>query len=303
MAIFRIHNVSVFAFGPGWVNTSGDIWQTNNSIATRSFDCFAGDTLELGGIDVGGINDVPPGFRVLTAGWNLHADNSPFVAGMPVARVSTGSDASDNHIAGALGDFANNYPGTITAIELFTDELHAEFDVTGPDTRVAAYVGNSASAFAPSGTYDIVNFSFTVDPASAVIGDTITIGATDSLDEVDNLHITWIDPVSGEVQETIIPAASFVTQTPTSITFILSSAYIPSDFAGDVMIWGDGNGVQFSGTIALGVLAILIADGSGIYRIIDGQTHDTVYISAASGDDTENVAIPDPFFRTGFLGG
>ena len=304
---FRIHHTTIFALGPGWTLASGTTYNTDATVATRTLDSFAGDTLELDGIDVGGINDVPPGFKVLSATWGFKAFNNPLVGGMPASRVSTGSDGSDNQAASGSGGntYFNSYPGTITAIELFTDELHAEFDVTGNNKKVQVILGDNISDanFLIGGAYDIVNFSFTVDPQPAVLGDTITVGATDALDEVDEIHITYIDPVSGEVVDTTVPQSAFLTQTPTEITFILSSAYVPSDFAGDVMLWGVGNGTQFSGTIALGVLAILIENGSGLYRLVARKTNDTVYISSATGDDTQDVAFPDPFFQTGYVGG
>jgi len=36
----------------------------------------------------------------------------------------------------------------------------------------------------------------------------------------------------------------------------------------------------------------------GIYQMVPGKTDDTIY----SGDDTVDVKIPDPYFKTGVIG-
>lgn len=304
---FVIHGTTIFALGTGWTLASGTTYNTDGTVATRTLDSFAGSILQLDGIDVGGIENIPVGFKVTSATWGFKAFNNPLVGGMPASRVSVGSDGSDNQAASGAGSntYFNSYPGTITIIELFTDELHAEFDVTGNNKKVQVILGDNItdSNFLIGGAYTIVNFSFTVDPDPAKIGDTITITASASLDEVDNIHILYIDPTTGEATESVVPATDFLTQTATEITFLLSSSLIPTDFSGDIVILGDGNGTQFSGTIALGVLTIFIENGSGLYRLIEGQTHDTVYLSSATGDQTTDVAFPDPFFQTGYIGG
>lgn len=57
----------------------------------------------------------------------------------------------------------------------------------------------------------------------------------------------------------------------------------------------------FSGSIELGTLTIYIATGSGIYRIVKNKRNDTQYDRETGL--TTNVAIPEPFGETGFIGG
>lgn len=61
-------------------------------------------------------------------------------------------------------------------------------------------------------------------------------------------------------------------------------------------------GTSFSGSIVLGNLIIWIANPSGMYQIVPGKTHDTVYLDSGSQEgETGNVAIPNPFIETGFI--
>lgn len=62
------------------------------------------------------------------------------------------------------------------------------------------------------------------------------------------------------------------------------------------------DGTQFSGSVPLGTLNIAVADTSGIYNISRGKKTDTLYDPARNGASNE-VAIPKPFAKTGFIGG
>jgi len=145
------------------------------------------------------------------------------------------------------------------------------------------------------GTYDIVSFLFTLDPVSGSDVDvddliTITSPGTDIFTDLDLSQLT-IPMACG----TVVP----ITQTQTLFTFRIPAACTG---AGAVSIVATGNGVQFSGTITLGSLTILLTNASGIYTLVPGKTNDTLYDSARDGT-TRNVRIPDPFAKTGFIGG
>lgn len=59
-------------------------------------------------------------------------------------------------------------------------------------------------------------------------------------------------------------------------------------------------GTQFSGNVPLGQFTILNADGSGLYRFVIGQRHDTLYAPDRDGT-TYDVKIPNPGAKTGFF--
>ncbi len=71
----------------------------------------------------------------------------------------------------------------------------------------------------------------------------------------------------------------------------------PSLPNGDINIVGDG-GLLFDGTPG----TTLLKDVSGIYTLTPGQRHDTFY-DRQTGQTSVNVAIPDPTFKTGYVGG
>jgi len=59
-------------------------------------------------------------------------------------------------------------------------------------------------------------------------------------------------------------------------------------------------GTQFAGSVPLGTFTILVADATGMYRLVPGKINDTLYSSARDGT-TYDVKIPDPFGKTGFF--
>lgn len=71
----------------------------------------------------------------------------------------------------------------------------------------------------------------------------------------------------------------------------------PPDSPSDIAVIGSG-GIVLSGAPA--ITAIL--NPSGLYTIVPGQTHD-VLLDRQSGQTSVNVPIPNPFAKTGFIGG
>lgn len=74
----------------------------------------------------------------------------------------------------------------------------------------------------------------------------------------------------------------------------------PTDTPEIVIIVKDPTGTQFIGNVPLGNFIILVANGSGIYRLVNGKTNDTLYRSTRNGT-TYDVKIPNPFGKTGFF--
>jgi hypothetical protein len=60
------------------------------------------------------------------------------------------------------------------------------------------------------------------------------------------------------------------------------------------------NGRQFSGSVPLGIFTIIESEGSGLYRFVIGETHDTLYTAERDGT-TYDVKIPNPGGKTGFF--
>ena len=53
---------------------------------------------------------------------------------------------------------------------------------------------------------------------------------------------------------------------------------------------------------ALGAVMVLSVDGSGMYTLVPNQHYDKVYTRINDPADTENVAMPTPFAKTGYFG-
>lgn len=103
----------------------------------------------------------------------------------------------------------------------------------------------------------------------------------------------------GFIHSIITPKSEFLTQTTTEITFILPD---PCRFF-DEPISVTFTGIQFSGSVPLGILSILYANASGMYKITVNKTNDTIYGDSSISPETHDVKIPNPFAKTGYVGG
>ncbi len=157
-----------------------------------------------------------------------------------------------------------------------------------------------------SGTYQIVGVSWTLEndgtlvtPGTTVIhliapGDSGGVGL--DFTHVSQFTLEYINS-SGVLQTINIPGGSVVsTSSSASITIPSTGGDTPAI----INIGATGDGTQFSGSIALGeMLTIFFTDGSGIYRLVEDKTNDTLYINDTV--ETFNVKIPDPFIKTAFV--
>lgn len=176
--------------------------------------------------------------------------------------------------------------------------------ITPNPAFIQTLLGNG---FTINGTFDIIDYQFTLDtptPIDPSVTNPITI--TDSPEEallntVTEVIINYIDEDGTPVEIIILPP--FIVATPTLLTFLLP--VLPgSPITYTVSIVGTG----FSGIVLLGTLAtIFFNGGSGIYRLVVGQKFDTCYINPTEPEsalgDSVDVNIPDPFGKTGFIGG
>jgi hypothetical protein len=98
-----------------------------------------------------------------------------------------------------------------------------------------------------------------------------------------------------------IPSSDFIDQTPLFIIFpIPDNPGSPGDMP---TISPVDNGTNFIGSALAGSITIVVIDRSGLYLGSDSLRYDTVYVNSGTDATTENLAIPQPFFKTGFIGG
>ena len=145
--------------------------------------------------------------------------------------------------------------------------------------------------------YDF-QFAYTPNPASGDVdpGDEVSITSpgTNPLTDLDLSELEFFIEVDGEE----IPIYPTV-QTQQLVTFVVPS--LPPGTP-DYTISARG-GTQFSGSVGLVVYTVTMVDGSGIYVLTPGKLNDTVYTDSATDDDTIDLPIPQPFGKTGFVGG
>lgn len=244
-------------------------------------------------------NELPAGFTPVSlhiesqVNGLLPADNIRFqtsqaVEGSPVA----GGGSSTAFVDAVIG------PST-TMLDLLADGFG--FRLSFSDIDNSNFIVNNLSI---TGEYNLVSFSWDLSSPTptAVPGDMVTITSEDPdallLDELDP-EIQYEDE-EGETVIVPIPAGLIKTQTTFLLIFIIP---ILPPFVQSASVVARGNGVQFSGTIPLGDIIIMLAENTtGLYTLVKDKTADTLYDNE-NAPDTTDVKIPNPFGKLGYIGG
>lgn len=166
-------------------------------------------------------------------------------------------------------------------------------DITGIDILNAV----SMKYIAIIGQYEIVSYIFTVSAGPYNPGDTVNIttdGSNPDLLNITEIQLAYFDAL-GEEQELIILPANFLLWTDAHLGFVLPD----EDIEGPAVI----TGTLFGGSVPIATISVLFVNGSGIYRIVTNKTNDTVYLDSSVDDSTVTLKIPNPFIKTGFIGG
>lgn len=229
-----------------------------------------------------------------------------------------GDDFGTDATITGVGEQYKTWPGASppSLFTLSSGEMH--ISITDDAT-----VGGSiiVSAFRLYGTYTILSFSWTLENPSVPIttGSLISITSPGGVGGLDLSHVT--DPTISFVDDLGTPHTiaipSIITQTSTLLQFyyflwwtstgldtgtgnrIVTEVGIRPSTPVTVSVTGDGT--QFSGSLVLGTLNVYIAQATGIYKIVSGKTADTLY--TGDEDTTLDVKIPNPYAKTGFIGG
>lgn len=190
-------------------------------------------------------------------------------------------------------DFTHPLP-VPTALHLNTDAIGFSIDRNGAGIPVFQFIE-------VNGTYETITFNWAITNSGTnfKVGDTVHITANSvtplpPLTDITELTLTWAD---GSLT---IPSTDFLLWTLYTLDFVIPVGL--DNFNGDVTIDATVVGTYFTGTATIGTFTIIVANASGIYRIVLNKTNDTIYIDHTTGQTTD-VAIPQPFFKTGFIGG
>lgn len=286
-----------------------------NSSGTLVLAAF-GAAYYLDGSAVGiPLSSLPAGFIPTSAAIRQIAGLYPLSSNAGVCLVDPASGTEVARITGTFGVFpveitnanpagADTYAdfpdiSTLNSAFKLTNSLQllleTEWDGVGT-TKPRVNVIGPCQIF---GTYNIISGSFTIPTAQPVtVGDTVTINAASGLEDVTEIKFQYEDPISGDLVEIEVDYTWFIIWTDIEITFLL-----PSSFNGlnvEVLVYIQST--AFSGYAYIASLTVLVADASGIYKLVTNKSSDTIYTSHSTGTTSE-IKIPDPFIKTGFVGG
>lgn len=254
------------------------------------------------------LNDLPVGFTPTSC--QLHCSSAAQWASLITMGYTIGLrfalETSQQPTEAALLTTFDAFP-VPSAFQIYN---HLIFDL--------AYDGNPAGQgtwgfnnFFVEGEYTAMAWTFTIDPPAESNVEANTPGHDTVEDSNGTLITITSDPENPDAllfdELEIVLSLDGVVYAP-PIYYYRTQYYIqfwlPSDYGigGDLIIQAVGNGTQFSGSINLAHLTVLLTAASGVYVLTQGATHDILYSSLRDGT-TRNVKIPKPFIKTGFLGG
>lgn len=315
-------------------NSTGCTWDvftdpspTNGLTSTVRFD-FSGASIYLDGslipITFAGL---PAGFKALTASViAVVPQNNQPAFGIGFSRFFIQQDNANN---GPV----NTVPGTLSYPYVFPGDPFnptiSQIYTNGCGFKVICSVGTvfdsvsgGVTELYVNGTYEIEQFQFQLPVITSTDelveeGSPIVIASvpllpeppppdppTDDPEVINLLGVTAINLnflCAGVPTTVVIPSSLFTVWTWYDIEFLLPNLVCNPSVI-DIELVGDGT--QFSGTVPLrSILTIFFTDGTGIYTLVPGKTDDTLYVQDYTPVTTVDVKIPDPFIKTGFIGG
>lgn len=128
-----------------------------------------------------------------------------------------------------------------------------------------------------------------------VISDPINPEALD-FEQILTLNMEFLDE-NGDPQS--IPITDWTLQDINDFIFVIPDFGVFTPGTVQFVI----TSTQFSGSVTLGrLITIYFLSATGIYTLVPGKANDTLYVEDNPGD-TIDVKIPNPFFKTGYIGG
>lgn len=253
------------------------------------------DIISLDGAPHISYNNLPAGFGILADAVLTIGSRGSVTTGGSSLKLQSGplTESAALPFVGGIG--ANGYVFALpvfpvpTMLDIINDGFGIETTYTGATDFSAFYFARI------TGTYTTFAFSWDMsqDGENAAVGELITITSEFSIDPANSMDLTHV--TLSMACGIIVP----IIQTTDLFTFLVPDS---CDDAGLQTLTATGDGTQFSGSVALGTLTILLTNASGIYTLVPGKRQDTYYSSHRDGT-TVDIKIPDPTGRTGFVGG
>ncbi len=220
----------------------------------------------------------------------------------------TGSNSSPATGANAI------IPSLLTQWSII--QLMRTFGITIPVATVVSALANTPRAVTSEcfllATYNTQSFDITTTTPDVLPGSDVVINSAGGLLEdldPDEYKIYW-DTLPGEEDANPlfpgwaggvrIPRYLIFELTPYTLHMRLQGSGIP--YGGRrLMLTGTGNGTIFVGEFPLQNFNTTLVDGSGLYKLVDSQRHDTYYDRGTSPVETIDLKIPDPNIKTGYF--
>lgn len=241
-------------------------------------------------------NSLPAGFRITTLALSVSSISN--IANTILHAKVNGDDITNSPSNPSLGVVVNTYtfPDMPLSASTFID-TQIQLAFTGTPI-IPDIVQLQINALTISGTYEIVSFRLTwelhdtivtpnVTPVTVTSGTLLFVGLT--------YEISY-DIGAGPV---FVPVTVITSEELHEVVFIVPD--FPTGVYEIQVYANDPGGVQFHGRLPLGPLfTIYFTDATGIYQLVPGKTHDTLY-NQNDPPNTINTKIPNPFGKTGFL--
>jgi hypothetical protein len=261
-----------------------------------ALDCIPGTTILIDGVPTL-LADLPVGFHIVDLTLHMTAViNSPthftaFAMQYNMSQVYTNPNIPNGGATAPI-----DVTG-LTPSDLYGDHFSLSLTTDGDASATI-----NSNGFFITGTYDIQNFTFDLSLATQPVQQGTLVTITSDPNDPDHMELnqlTEIDIVQGV---DLTPVTIVGTPTEFEIVFeIPDLSTLPVPNPQTLHFQAVGNGVQFSGSVPLGKLeTILFRNAPGIYFLDKTATSDTLYDPDGG---TINVPIPEPFFKTGFIGG
>lgn len=255
----------------------------------------------LDGVDFVAIQDLPPGWiaDTLNVSMSISAGggSGPSSTGRAVIGDGDSGFVHNGNLSANLAAGGGLSPN---------DMLNLILTLTcgGTPTGTPPPVGQLYMTFGSigtSGTYTSTTQTWTLetptDPIEEDTPVTVTSDGPDAMDFTQLLTVTldWTD-ADGNPHSVDVPQILWIVITINLFTFL-----VPAGVDGQI-VTVNVTSTQFSGSVELGkLITIFFLNATGIYTITAGKTNDTIYDNDNGG--TIDVKIPNPFFKTGFIGG
>lgn len=252
---------------------------------------FGNDSFTLQNLHKAAIPSPPPYSAGYTSALNLSGN------GVSTELVLPGGTTKEDF----LNLYGVDYPASQNVLMTMTmpHDLRASSAAGGTVSAAASYNFDIAD-WRIEFEYDSTSYSWTLsvpdEPVSP--GNLITVTSPDE-NGIDFTELLTVDVVLPSGTIISVPFGDWVIVGPNLFVFIMP------DFGGEepTVVTIVITSTQFSGSVTLGTLiTIYFLSATGIYRLVMNKRSDTLYIEEDPGE-TIDVKIPNPFAKTGFIGG